>query len=438
MNVKNKLSLIVGFVFVLFSGFSQVGSPYSQYGVGDNSFRGDERSKAMGGIGLGLQSNNHLNNLNPASYSSFDSLSVIYAIGVNSGYNYIESSVDNVDRTDTRFGYFALGFKGNKYWSSSFGLAPMSRVDYTYKTSDENDENGQVDYYLHGSGGLNKVYWGNSFKINEDLSVGFNASYVFGPINKVTTIIFVDDWMNADNTKMDKQINASDVTLDFGAQYKFDLKNNSKLVLGAVFEPKTNMRSTQSILAGTVPRTSEMEDDYYKEIFRNENGDPELLTTAIDTSDIKGTVELPSGFGIGFTYSYKNKLVVGADFFNQGWSKIDNDFYNASYNNLMSFKGGLEYTPDFNNINHYYKRIKYRFGGHFTQTHLEVKGTQINDYGISFGAGFPLKNSKSAFNISCELGQRGTLEQNLLRETYAIISLNISLSDIWFVKRKFN
>ena len=433
MSRKFKVLLIAGFIFTFFSGYSQVGSPYSQYGLGDNSFRGYEQNKAMGGIGIGLQTNNNLNNLNPASYSAFDSLSVIYAIGLNSGYNYIESSIDNVERTDTRFGYFAMGFKGTSFWSSSFGLAPVSRVDYTYKTTGSNDENGEVDYYLHGTGGLSKVYWGNSFTINDNLSLGLNVSYVFGAINRVTSVVFKDDWVNADNTKMDKQINAYDFIFDLGVQYKIDLKDNSKLILGAIYEPKTNMRSKESILAGTVPNSSELEDSHYKEIF-----DGELKTIVIDSSDIKGTVNLPSAFGLGFTYSYKKKLIIGADFFHHGWSKIENDFYNATYKNLMSFKGGLEFTPDYNSINYYFKRVRYRVGGHYTQTHIEVKGAQINDYGISFGAGFPLKNSKTAFNISCELGQRGTLEQNLLRETYAIVSLNISLSDIWFVKRKFN
>ena len=44
-------------------------------------------------------------------------------------------------------------------------------------------------------------------------------------------------------------------------------------------------------------------------------------------------------------------------------------------------------------------------------------------------------------NLSYYIDQKkineSTLEQNLLRETYGIVSLNISLSDIWFYKRKF-
>jgi len=432
MSNKIKTILLLSFISLVVTSNAQVGSPYSQFGFGNSEIRGFEQSKAMGGIGIGLRSSNQLNNLNPASYSAFDSLSIIYAIGLNTGVNKIESNVDELIRTDTKFGYFALGFKGNSFWGSSFGLAPASSVDYTYMYSSENNENGQVDYYLHGSGGLNKIYWSNAFKVTPNLSLGINASYIFGSISKVATVVFVDDWINADNTKLDRQKNIYDLSLDYGIQYQFDLKKNSKLVLGAVYQNKVKMNTKESILGGTSANSPDLDDDYYKDIFYSD-----LKTVTIDTSDIKGTITLPHSFGAGFTYTYNNKLLVGADIYMQNWSSIENDNYNASYNNLLSFRGGLEYTPDYNSVNYYLKRVQYRFGGHYTQSHLEVRGTRINDYGVSFGMGLPVRNTRSSFNISCEFGQRGTLEQDLLQETYGIISLNISLSDIWFVKRKF-
>ncbi len=433
-----KIVLLISFLAVFFNNQAQVGSPYSQFGIGDNSFRGFEQSKAMGGIGIGIRSNDYLNNLNPASYSAFDSLSVIYALGFNTGFNKIESSIDNVMNTDTRFGYFALGFRASKFWATSFGLTPASRVDYTLKTITNNDVNGNIDTYLHGSGGVNKVYWSNAFKINDNLSLGITASYLFGAINKVSTVIFADSltWAQYDNTKIDKQLNINGLTFDFGIQYKFDLKNSSKLILGAVYESKMSLNSKQSILAGTVRNVFDPDASYYKGIYNDQHGS-ELITTAIDTQDIKGTITLPHAFGFGFTYNMKEKLLIGADVYTQMWSKITNSIYDASFNDLLTFRGGLEFTPDNNSINHYFKRVHYRFGGHYTQSHLEIKNTRINDYGLSFGIGLPLRNTKTSFNISFELGQRGTTEQYLLRETYGMISLNISLSDIWFVKRKF-
>jgi len=432
MKITYKYISVLVFSLTLTLSYAQVGSPYSQYGLGDNSYKGFEQSKAMGGIGFGLRSKYQLNNLNPASYSTLDSMSVIYAIGFNAGYNHIESTIDNVDKKDVQFGYFALGFRINRFWSSSFGLSPVSKVNYTYKTTENSNEHGRIDYYLHGSGGLNKIYWGNAFTIKKKLFLGINLSYVFGPINRTSTVVFADDWVNLDNTKMNIQVNTYDFSLDYGIQYKFDLKNKSNIILGAVFANKINLKTNGKILAGTTRNSANLEENHYEKIFTGE-----LESIAIDSSGIKGEISLPTTFGFGFTYTKDNKFLIGSDIHFRKWSSIEDDFTNVEYRDRISLRAGAEYTPNYNSGNHYFQRVRYRLGGHYTMNHIVVKDVGINEYGVSFGFGLPLRNTNTSFNISCELGQRGTLEQNLLRETYAIISLNISLSDIWFVKRKF-
>jgi hypothetical protein len=387
----------------------------------------------MGGIGIGLRSSGQLNNLNPASHTAFDSLSVLYAFGFNTGYNNIESDVEKLQRTDSRFGYFALGFKGNKYWGSSFGVAPATKVDYTYREMETTDLNGDIYYYFHGSGGLNKAYWSNSFQITPNLSLGITTAYLFGAINKMSSVFFASEYLSDNETsytKIKRKLNVSDFTFDYGIQYQFDLKDNSKLVLGAVYQNKIKLNTKQSILGGS--SNANIDDDFYKDIYPFE-----LSTVAIDTSNMKGIITLPNSFGIGFTYIHKDKLIVGADVIQERWSKVNNDVYGDYTKDLLSAKAGIELTPDGNSVNHYLAKVHYRLGGHYTQTQLEINNTRINDYGISFGIGLPLRNTKTSFNISCEFGQRGTLDQNLLKETYGIVSLNLSLSDIWFVKRKF-
>jgi hypothetical protein len=438
MNYRQKTILLLSFLAISFINSAQVGSPYSQFGFGDSQNKGFEQSKAMGGIGIGLRSNSLLNGLNPASYTGLDSLSVIYAIGVNSGFNIIESSAGKMSRTDTKLGYFALGFKGNKNWGSSFGLAPISDVDYTFMYSEDNPDNGQLDYYFYGEGGLNNFYWSNSFDLTPNLSLGINAAYVFGEISKVATLVLADDLYGTDNTKVQKLFNINGFKFNYGLQYKFDLEKNSSLILGAVYENKINLNSRQSMLGGTFQNTNNLDEDFYTDIFVvDAYGNNELITTTIDTSDIKGTISFPNSYGLGFSYNHDGKIVVGADATLIRWSKVSNNVYDAAFNDLVNLKAGLEYIPDFNSANHYYERVRYRFGGHYTKSHLEIKGTRINDYGLSLGFGLPMRYTQSSFNLAFELGQRGTLEQNLLRETYGIVSLNISLSDIWFVKRKF-
>jgi len=45
---------------------------------------------------------------------------------------------------------------------------------------------------------------------------------------------------------------------------------------------------------------------------------------------------------------------------------------------------------------------------------------------------------RSIFNIAFEFGQRGTLDNNLIKEKYGILSFSLTLYDFWFNKQKFD
>jgi hypothetical protein len=66
------------------------------------------------------------------------------------------------------------------------------------------------------------------------------------------------------------------------------------------------------------------------------------------------------------------------------------------------------------------------------------------EYGISLGAGFPLKlrrnyyeTQSSMLNAAIEIGSRGN-RQNNLRENLVRISIGAALSDIWFRRAKYD
>lgn len=65
--------------------FAQSGtnSPYSQYGLGVLSDQTSGFNRGMNGLGYGFREHNQVNFLNPASYSSIDSLSFIFDAGIS-------------------------------------------------------------------------------------------------------------------------------------------------------------------------------------------------------------------------------------------------------------------------------------------------------------------------------------------------------------------
>ena len=85
------------------------------------------------------------------------------------------------------------------------------------------------------------------------------------------------------------------------------------------------------------------------------------------------------------------------------------------------------------------QRVSYRAGYRMTNSYISVNGEQLKNFGITFGLGLPLNRySGSTLGFSVELGKNGTTRNNLIEENYAIITLNLSLHDKWFYKRKFD
>jgi hypothetical protein len=67
-----------------------------------------------------------------------------------------------------------------------------------------------------------------------------------------------------------------------------------------------------------------------------------------------------------------------------------------------------------------------------------IKGVPINYRAVTIGAGLPLKGVVSVLNFSLELGQNGTIKRDLFRENFIILNLDLSLRDMWFIKRRYN
>ena len=62
---------------------SGTNSPYSQYGLGVLSEQSSGFNRGMNGLGMGFREGNQVNFINPASYSSIDSLTSIFDMGLS-------------------------------------------------------------------------------------------------------------------------------------------------------------------------------------------------------------------------------------------------------------------------------------------------------------------------------------------------------------------
>ena len=212
-----------------------------------------------------------------------------------------------------------------------------------------------------------------------------------------------------------------------------EFKNKNTLTLGATFKLGNDLKVTG--------------DDYLYSLPFNGLGEGVPRDT-ISTSSIKGNYKMPlkSTFGVGL--GRQDKWYAGLEYENEspietsGFLNNTNAAYKYGKSNRLSL-GGF-YLPKTNSISSYWERVVYRAGIRFEKTGLLVDGlgnssnfTKVDDFGISFGLGLPLKYL-SNLNLGIEYGQKGTTSNNLIKENYFNFRLSISLNDNWFVKRKID
>ena len=147
-------------------------------------------------------------------------------------------------------------------------------------------------------------------------------------------------------------------------------------------------------------------------------------------------------FGLGLSYRVIDKWAVGAYFIQQNWhgsSFPDNSMWsNFSAENARYYRAGFEITPNMYDIRYYMKRVTYRVGAYFEESYVKVNGHQVNSFGITFGASFPIYRWHNAVSVAIDMGQRGTLRHNMVRERYINFIVNINLHDLWFVKYRYD
>ena len=419
-----RYSLLPVLLLLQLSLFSQIriSSPYSRFGIGDISENNNAWNMSMGQVSYAFRSPFHINYSNPASYTAFDSTSFVFEGGANADVVTLTSTFQKVNRNYASLGYLLFGFPVVKWWRTSIGLVPFSDVGYNVVNYEVYPEIGSVVRVYSGSGGTNRLFWGNAFRITKNLSIGVNASYIFGSMLRESLVTFPDS-INAMSFKVDNYVILNDLYFNFGAQYRAKLRNNLYLSVGAVYANTSKMNAKLDVISQT--------------FLLGSNGVEYPKDTLGIALDYKGTVTIPTMFGGGIAFEHPDKWIVGADFRWQNWEKFRAFEMSDSLINSWQLNIGGEFVPNTENYSNYLARIRYRIGFLYNQTYLRLRGQDLNEYAFTIGFGLPLRGVKTALNLGMQVGTRGTTQANLIRETYFRFVIGFSIYERWFVKRKY-
>lgn len=424
------------FIFLLSSfcraeAFSQTttNSPYSIFGLGDLESPAFSPSVGMGRARYSLAFPYSINIANPASYG-FLPLPTFDA-GFTS--NFIAHSYrDSIKKANsTYFKNFAFAFPVSKrWWASSFGLVPYSKMGYNITTKDSVNNFGTVTNTFLGSGGISRFFVGNSFNLLKDsiqqLSMGVNVSYLFGSLVRSSSVV-PDASLSAFSTKVENTATIGDFFFDLGAIYSKKINISSAIALGADYELGKNMKATNTVLAATYTGS----------------GLNEQIKDTIVADTLDGSVFLPSKIGAGISYFFNNQWLFAADFSLQDWSEFTFLEKNPGLAKHQELSVGIQYNYNAKERENLLKMMWYRTGFRFANTSLLLKDQQVKEYGITFGVGIPIgEKTKGSFNLSMETGIRGENKNGLAREQFTNIIVGFSFTpsyyDRWFVKPKID
>ncbi|MBF2707887.1 hypothetical protein [Flavobacterium soyangense] len=413
----NKI-LISACLFLSLVSFSQEGtsSPYSFYGIGESRFNGSVESRSMAGLSVAPDSI-HINLQNPAGYANLKWTAFTTA-GSNS-HTKQKSSTSSASEQRSTFDYLSLGIPLGKF-GAAFGILPYSSVGY--RIENISTDGSQNNKRFNGSGGLNRVFFGAGYRILPNLSVGANVYYNFGKIQTNSLEFFPYVPIGS------RELNVTDlsgVNFNIGTMYQYKINKKTTIFSSLYYTPKSILVSDNTRTIGTV------------------NFDSNYEVQGVDALEpvvTKTDLNLPQKWTFGAGIGDSKRWFFGSEISFQGAGKLYNSYNtldNVSYEKYQKYSFGGYFTPNPNPFVNYFKRITYRGGVKYEKTGLVVNSTSINDVGVTFGLGLPIKGSLSNVNLGFELGKKGTTSNNLVQENYFKINIGISLNDKWFVKSKF-
>lgn len=395
-------------------------SPYSFYGIGDVKFKGTNENRAMGSIGVFVDSI-HINLQNPASYSFLKYTSL--AVGGTNTRTTFKTDSQEEKAQRTSLDYLAVGIPLGKKAGVSFGVMPYTAVGYKVQKDLVTSTDSRSQLYK-GEGGINKVFLGGAYKITPKLSFGADFQYSFGGI-KTTSIVLITDPSIANASRTKNESSYSGFSITTGLYYHTKLKSGFEWSNSLTFTPKSNLNSDNTRNVATV--------------IYGLNG-TEYVGESVDVDVADSKLALPTKTSIGTAFGKSKKWFVGTELTFQGKNNLGNqgNLPNLKYENATRFAVGGFYIPKYNSFSNYFERIVYRAGFRHENTGLVIGNQSIRDTGVSLGFGFPVGMSISNINIGLEYGKRGTTSHNLIQENYFSINVGLSFSDRWFIKPKYD
>ena len=430
------------------SAFAQENSPYSRYAIGDLTPNHNASTRGMGGIAAGVADNRSINFTNPSALTSITN--TIFDVGTEIDYRILKSTnpAKKFTSANTYVSYLAMAFplttpkmaKKEMFWAMSFGLKPVSQINYKIEKSDRLAGIDSLHTLYEGSGGLNQAFFGTGFKYKK-LSIGINGGYMFGRKEYSTILTFINDSIYYYQSNSATKTSFGGLFINGGIQYDIALARDTK-------NPNIVTKNLKIGVYGNLQQNLKANSDLVREtIIYDQIGGYYRIDSVYQENGKKGTVKLPAMIGAGFTYMDIHWL-IGADFEYGNWSSYRYNGQADQVQNNWTVRVGTQYYPAKENtpVKKYFNYVRYRAGFYYGSDYININKNRP-EYGFTLGTGMPLTSLKQrniysdaayvVLNTGLEFGSRGNKQTNI-RENVVRFSIGVSMNALWFRKPKYN
>ena len=406
-------------------------APYSIFGVGDLFNGSTAYNMTMGGVGIASRNSKYLNSLNPAAVTARDSLSFMSDFSVYQNNKVIKQGSNTSANNLFNINDFIISFPLFNHTAMMVGIKPYSATGYNFSYYETNPQVlaqiGNVQHSYDGQGSMYQIFAAGGINLFKNLNLGVEYIHYIGNYDKTYTQTHSDAAALSLVNSSEMILSAN--TAKFGLQYEINPKGKIKFVLGATYKMSARLNGyiNSSVTSG---QTS--------------------ISYKADTlSRMSSPLRLGDEAGVGIAMVYNKKFRAELDYTRSNWSNSGFESQKGfSVNGTggspiftsgtsQSLRFGVEYIPRPNDVRYYRNIIAYRAGAYFTQDYYRVSGNPVYARGITLGVTLPVFQWYNGLTLGFELGQRGSLKNNLILETYANFSIGINLFDIWFQQYRY-
>lgn len=417
------------------------GSIYSRFGLGTLTNFSSSQAQAMGGGAYAVRSLNYNPSGNPALWSD----QVFTRFSAGASYNRISATgggpqTNGNDLSSTlvagtleslQFSFplyeqeLGVGLSFQPYTQSNFRLESRDTLSLS-----ASDNPVPLRRNLRGEGGLSRFRSGLGYRINDMLSVGASADFLFGIVQSERSTSFgrsssLSDVAVSDETRL------FGITSTLGIHLTLAdvLREDDALSIGGAATLPTTLDGTRVLAEGQGQNTSR------------------------DTLEsVEGEISIPWQGRLGVAYQPNQSWTFTIDGLYEPWSNLSSNFDNRdSFDRSFPEGGerrltdrwrlsvGTEVLPGVNDpLSGFLANIAYRLGFFTERLYVRPDGrTNLHTYALTWGFSLPTSVSGTRIDLNFRAGRRGTTDNGLVQDDFFGVSLHVNFGERWFQERKF-